>query len=144
MGSYLVLTVLFVTVLPLTADSNSKVGKVLQESINATLRMSGDLTGIYNFSGQLNVPIIAESEASDSKCSAQVQFRKVKIKQEFSIEVWPQLICNLDGQKRIFKLHRSYLKIDLEVAQNIVVKHLDKKVQNVVLEFQDLSLQKGK
>jgi hypothetical protein len=59
------------------------------------------------------------------------------------LEAWPTFICTRDGQKKTYKLHRSYLDPALE-TQQVTLKYLDEKIQNVSMEFRDLSLQKGK
>jgi hypothetical protein len=108
------------------------------------LILSGDLTGQFDISGPLNQTLKSESDdAVKSNCSVLALFRKVKTKEHIALEVWPTFECTLEGQKRIFKMHRSFLDPNLE-QQKVVIKYLDLKVKNVVLDFRDLSLQKGK
>lgn len=113
----------------------------LQENISVLINMTGDLTGQFDFSGPLNQMLSAESAVGG--CEAHAMFRKVTSKGKPALEVWPTFNCIRDGQKKSYKLHRSYLDLSLEV-QKISVKSLDDKIQSVSLEFRDLSLQKGK
>lgn len=114
----------------------------LHENISVVLTLSGDISGQYDLSGPLNQVIKSESSVAGG-CEANILFRKVKSKGKTVIEAWPLFNCTRDGQKKSFKLHRSYLDPDVEV-QEIKVKSLDEKTHNVSMEFRDLSLQKGK
>lgn len=113
----------------------------LHENVSVILIMTGDLAGQFEFSGPLNQSIKADS--SGGGCEANFLFRKVKSKGKQMLEAWPAFECIRDGQKKSYKLHRSYLDPSLEV-QTISIKSLDEKTQNVSLEFRDLSIQKGK
>ncbi|MCC2678873.1 MAG: hypothetical protein K0R29_1449 [Pseudobdellovibrio sp.] len=114
----------------------------MHENISVVLKLTGDLTGQFDLSGPLNQIIKSETEASGG-CEAQLLFRKVKSKGKQMLEAWPTFICTRDGQKKTYKLHRSYLDPALE-TQQVTLKYLDEKIQNVSMEFRDLSLQKGK
>lgn len=114
----------------------------LQENISISLILTGDLTGQFELSGPLNQTLKAESSAGGG-CEAGAMFRKVKSNGKQMLEVWPSFNCIRDGQKKSYKLHRSYLDPALEV-QKVSLKTLDEKIQNLSLEFRDLSLEKGK
>lgn len=121
--------------------SQNSFGGPLHENVTVTLNLSGDLVGKFELSGPLNQVLKSESEAGG--CEAQVLFRKVTTKGRIMLEVWPAFNCTRDGQKKSFKLHRKNLDPAKEV-QNIEIKYLDEKTKNLILEFRDLSLQKGK
>jgi len=135
---WLLLTLLFATALwPNVTYCGS-----LHENISVVLKLTGDLAGQYDLSGPLNQIITSEADAAGG-CAAQFLFRKVKSKGKQMLEAWPTFICTRDGQKKTYKLHRSYLDPVLE-TQQVSLKYLDEKIQNVSMEFRDLSLQKGK
>ena len=122
---------------------SSCFGASLHENVSVTLQLSGDLTGQYDFSGPLNQTIKAESDPPGSACEAAFLFRKVKQQGQLAVEAWPSFECTRDGQKKSYKLHRSFLDPGKE-RQKIAIKALDQKVRNLTLEFRDLTLQKGK
>jgi hypothetical protein len=125
-----------------TIYSKSRLNSKLLENVSVTLNVTGDISGVYDLSGSVNQTIAAESETG-SRCNISVLFRKVNVKEKTAVEVWPTFNCIREGQTNIYKLHRIFLDLDKEV-QKVSIKELDKKVQNLVLDFRDLSLQKGK
>lgn len=135
----------FVPVLLLFATSlwpRVSISGPLNESISVIVNLTGDLTGQYEFSGPINQNIKADPSVAGG-CESNFLFRKVKSKGKPMIEAWPTFICNINGQKKTYKLHRSFLDPALEVQQ-FVIKSLDENIRNVSMEFRDLSLQKSK
>lgn len=113
----------------------------LHENVSVVLKMTGDLAGQFELSGPLNQTI--KGDSSGGGCEANFLFRKVTSKGKQMLEAWPAFECIRDGQKKSYKLHRSYLDPSLDV-QTISIKSLDEKTQHVSLEFRDLSIRKGK
>jgi hypothetical protein len=129
-------------ILTLVWSHNSRAAS-LNENISVVLILAGDISGHIDISGPLNQILKSEDPASKPVCSVSALFRKVKSKEKLALEIWPAFECNIEGHKKTFKMHRSYLDPEKE-QQKITVKYLDYKIKNVDMEFRDLSLQRGK
>ena len=119
----------------------------LQESISFTLELKGDLQGIFEFSGKWGDKLEAELEPAQLKANScsnmSVLARKVILDSKVQIEIWPQLTCTIQGQKRQFKLHKISFKAD-DSIQSKKLNYLALDIQNFKLELRDLSVQKSK
>lgn len=115
----------------------------LQETVSIEFSLSGDLSGQYSLSGPVNSELESDSSTPNSQCKISALVRKVLQKNSISVEMWPKLDCTLEGQKRIFKLHRIYVVVDKE-NQSHVIKSVDMKIQKVEFNFQSVSLKKNK
>jgi hypothetical protein len=138
--------ILALLLLPISTFTWSQISLAasLKENVSVMLILSGDLTGQFDISGPLNQTLKTEAENENkNQCMVLTLFRKVKSNDRIVLEVWPTFECNLEGQKKTFKLHRSYLDLSKE-QQKLTVRYLDQKVKNVGLEFRDLSIQRGK
>ena len=143
MGRFSTYLLLIVAIFPNFSYAKVSLSKALQETINVNLKLIGDLAGEYSFSGPVNAVLEADSDLPNSKCKTSFLFRKVKVKEKSMVEAWPTFICSFEGQKSTFKLHRVFLSLDLE-TQKSTFTSIGKNIQNLVLEFHDLSLRKGK
>ena len=137
LGCYLILICFS---LPIFAKNKPSV---FQETVSIDFTLSGDLVEQYSLSGPVNTELESESTAPNSKCKITALVRKVLQNKMTSIELWPKLNCTIDGQKRLFKLHRIYVVIDKE-NQSHVVKAIDMKLQKIEFKFQTVSLTKNK
>lgn len=138
------LTLVFLLSQPLGAAKKSP----LQENVTLTLVVSGDVSGTFELSGAIGEWMEAESDpppaaGSDKICSVLMQVRKIFLNKEVALEAWPQLKCTIQGQKKLYKLHRQYLKLTDEI-QKKKIQGLDLSLMSIELEFRDLSLQKSK
>jgi hypothetical protein len=115
----------------------------LQETASIEFSLSGDLKGQYSLSGPVNTELESESSTPNSQCKFSALVRKVLQKNSISIEMWPKLDCTLEGQKKIFKLHRIYVIVDKE-NQSHIIKSVDMKIQKIEFNFQSVSLKKNK
>lgn len=115
----------------------------LRENISVSVVVSGDVQGTYEVSGPLGLTLEATSSKPDSVCQFQFQLRKVLYRTHNALEVWPKMECTIDGHKQTYKPHRFFLELAGD-SQKIKWMMLDKKLQNIVLEFKDLSLLKSK
>jgi hypothetical protein len=115
----------------------------LQESVSIDFTLSGDLTGQYSLSGPVNTKLESESSVENSQCKITALVRKVLQKKSISVEMWPELNCTIEGQNKIFKLHRIYVVVDKE-NQTHVIKSIDMKLQKIEFKFQTVSLKKNK
>ncbi|MGZ3691347.1 MAG: hypothetical protein ACXVAX_07580 [Pseudobdellovibrio sp.] len=101
------------------------------------------MQGVYSLSGPVNSTVESTSDAPGSVCDLSALVRKIKLEGKIQLEMWPTFNCTVDGQKKQYKLHRIYLDLEKD-QQKKTLNILDKKFQKVLLEFSDLSLQKGK
>lgn len=115
----------------------------LQETVSIDFTLTGDLAGQYSLSGPVNSVLESESSLASSQCKISALVRKVLHKNSISVEMWPKLDCLLEGQKKIFKLHRIYVIVDKE-NQSHVLKSIDMKIQKIEFNFQSVSLKKNK
>lgn len=113
------------------------------EQISVIMTVSGDIKGIYKFSGILGTSIKAISENPDHVCEFTGLFRKSKYRGKISVEMWPELDCTIEGQKSSYKTHRIHLALESS-SQRIKLPMQAEKLKNVQLDFQELSLKSSK
>ncbi len=123
----------------LSAQNNPNSSKVTAQNISSRMFASGDFQGEYNFSGPLGGQIPATAAGTEATCQFSSLFRKVMYRKKNSVEAWLTLDCTFEGQKNTYKTHRIYLELK-DTAQKIRLPMLDKKLKNVRLEFQYVTI----
>ena len=123
------------------AEAKSKIA--FKEAVSVHLKLSGDLTADYDLDGPLGSEIEAAGSKTDSVCAVKATFRKSLYRATVSLETWLRLDCTFEGQKRTYRPHRIFLDL-AKAEQKVQLPMLAKNLKNVRLEFQNLSLVKGK
>jgi hypothetical protein len=147
LGTLCIFVVLSLSFTQARAASAARGGAGVQggESITVSLDVSGDVSGNFDFSGPLGSEIEGQevAQAKKSTCQMEAQFRRALYRQKNSLEVWLNLKCTEEGQKKSYRPSRFFIDPALD-ENEIQLPILDRQLKKLYLKFHDLSLKKGK
>lgn len=132
---------LFSAIELLAAQTNRVVVKNLVQKVSAKITYSGDLSGVYQFEGDLGSTLLGAPEKSGYNCDNKAQFLLVTVEQKQKVQLALDLICTIEGQKIEFR-PQLFLLDPQQTDRQLELPTLNKKIKKVTILIQDFSIKK--
>ena len=127
----------------LLAATKAKVAVVKNsvQTVSAKITYSGDLSGVYQFDGDLGSQLLGSPEKPGYNCDNKAKFQLVTIEQKQKIQLALDLICTIEGQKIEFR-PQLFLLDPQQTERQLELPALNKKIKKVTILIQDFSIKK--
>lgn len=113
------------------------------QTVTAKLTYEGDLTGVYQFDGDLGSILMGAPEKPGYNCDNKARFLLVTQEQKQKVQLALDLICTIEGQKMQFRPQLFFLNPQQTEGQ-IELSALNKKIKKVTIRIQDFSIKNPK
>jgi hypothetical protein len=117
--------------------------KTFARKISVKMTFSGDLAEVYQFDGPLASRLLGETEKPNPVCENTSFFREALYNERRSLEVWIDLLCTIEGQKKQFKVHRFF--VDLKNFEKAIeLAPLSEKFKKISVLLEELVIKGNK